>query len=31
MREKNKIVLELEEILTTLKFKNTLGTSGIEG
>jgi hypothetical protein len=31
MREKNKIILKLEEVLTTPIFKYTLGISVIEG
>jgi len=30
MREKNKIILELEEVLTTLKLKYSFGISVIE-
>ena len=30
MREKNNIILELEEFLTTLKFKYNFGISVIE-
>jgi hypothetical protein len=30
MRGKNKIILELEEVLANLNFKNTLGISRIE-